>query len=52
MSTVNLTNLWQKDTKELKDRLLTILARQSYKEGKIILVSGKESNYYIDGKMT
>ena len=47
-----INTLWQKDTKELKDKLLTILARQSYKEGKFILVSGKESNFYLDGKMT
>ena len=47
-----INTLWQKETQELKDSLLTILARQSYKEGKFTLVSGKESNYYIDGKMT
>jgi len=54
MTTTNqlINTLWQKDTTELKDKLLTILAKQSYREGKIILVSGKESNYYIDGKMT
>ncbi|MBI2995408.1 MAG: orotate phosphoribosyltransferase [Candidatus Melainabacteria bacterium] len=42
----------QQDTKLLKSKLLTILAKQSYKEGKVTLVSGKESNYYIDGKLT
>ena len=47
-----INTLWQKDTKELKDKLLTILAKQSYKEGKFILVSGKESNFYLDGKQT
>ncbi len=47
-----INTLWQKDTKELKDKLLTILTRQSYREGKFILVSGKESNFYLDGKMT
>ena len=47
-----INTLWEKDTKELKDKLLTILARQSYKEGKFVLVSGKESNFYLDGKMT
>lgn len=36
----------------LKDRLLSILAKQSYIEGKIILASGKESNYYVDCKQT
>lgn len=53
ISTNQLINtLWQKDTKELKNKLVTILARQSYKEGKFTLVSGKESNFYLDGKMT
>lgn len=44
--------LLQTETSILKDNLLTILAKQSYFEGKIILVSGKESNYYVDGKLT
>ena len=47
-----INNLWQEETSVLKDKLLTILAKQSYKEGKITLASGKESNYYIDGKLT
>ena len=47
-----INTLWEKDSKELKDKLLTILVKQSFKEGKFILVSGKESNYYLDGKMT
>ncbi|MBI3590654.1 MAG: orotate phosphoribosyltransferase [Candidatus Melainabacteria bacterium] len=47
-----INTLWQKDTNTLKDKLLSILAKQSYKEGKVVLVSGKESNYYIDGKLT
>ena len=47
-----INTLWQKDTETLKDRLLSILAKQSYIEGKIILSSGKESNYYVDGKQT
>lgn len=36
----------------LLNRLLTILAKQSYIEGKITLASGKESNYYVDCKQT
>jgi orotate phosphoribosyltransferase len=36
----------------LLDRLLAILAKQSYIEGKITLASGKESNYYVDCKQT
>ena len=45
-------NILETPTDILKDKLLTILAKQSYREGKIILVSGKESDYYIDGKLT
>ena len=40
------------ETSVLKTRLLEILARKSYIEGKIILASGKESNFYIDCKQT
>lgn len=47
-----MNTLWEKDSKELKDKLLNILVKQSYKEGKFILASGKESSYYMDGKMT
>lgn len=47
-----INTLLQEGTEKLKDKLLSILAAQSYKEGKVILASGKESNYYIDGKMT
>ncbi len=47
-----INTLWQKETKDLKERLLTILVKQSFKEGKFILASGKESNFYLDGKMT
>ena len=44
--------LLQENTNILKSKLLDILAKQSYIEGKIILSSGKESNYYVDGKQT
>ena len=47
-----INTLWKEDTKVLKDKLLNILAKESYIEGKIILSSGKESNYYVDGKRT
>ena len=47
-----INTLWQKDTNSFKDKLLTLLAKQSYIEGKVTLASGKESNYYIDGKQT
>ena len=54
MAAINqsINTLWQQDTAILKDRLLEILAKQSYIEWKIILSSGKESNYYVDGKQT
>lgn len=54
MSTIQeiINTLWKESTEKLKDRLLTILAKQSYIEGKFVLASGKESNYYIDGKQT
>jgi orotate phosphoribosyltransferase len=53
ISTEQIINtLLNENTNKLKDRLLSILARQSYKEGKFTLVSGKESNFYLDGKMT
>ena len=48
----SINTLWQSDTATLKDKLLTILAKQSYIEGKITLASGKESNYYVDCKQT
>lgn len=47
-----INTLWEEKTEVLKNRLLAILAKQSYKEGKVILVSGKESTYYVDGKQT
>lgn len=47
-----INTLWEKDTGTLKDTLLNILAKQSYKEGNFTLTSGKQSTYYIDGKQT
>ena len=47
-----INTLWQASTESLKSKLLEILAKQSYKEGKFTLVSGKESNFYLDGKQT
>ena len=47
-----INTLCKTSTETLKEDLLSILANQSYIEGKIILSSGKESNYYIDGKQT
>ena len=48
----SINTLWQSDTEILKTKLLDILAKQSYIEGKIVLSSGKESNYYVDCKQT
>lgn len=53
ISTEQLINtICKQDTNSLKQELLEILSKQSYIEGKIILSSGKESSYYIDGKQT
>src|SRR5277367_6330348 len=37
---------------ELREELLTLLARQSYFERDLTLASGRASNYYIDCKRT
>ena len=47
-----INTLCKMSTEILKEDLLSILAKQSYIEGKITLSSSKESNYYIDGKQT
>ncbi len=54
MQTTNtlLNTLTKTNIDFLKDRLLTILAKQSYIEGQIVLASGKVSNYYVDCKQT
>ncbi len=53
ISTEQLINtICKQDTNLLKKELLEILSKQSYIEGKIILSSGRESSYYIDGKQT
>lgn len=35
----------------LKERLLALLKKEAFKKGKFILSSGKESNYYLDGRV-
>lgn len=47
-----INTLWQQDTKTLEEKLLAILSKQSYIKGKVTLTSGKESNYYVDTKLT
>jgi orotate phosphoribosyltransferase len=37
--------------RELKARLLALLKKEAFKKGKFILSSGKESNYYLDGRV-
>jgi orotate phosphoribosyltransferase len=37
---------------DYKGKLLKILKEKSYKRGKFVLVSGRESDMYIDGKQT
>jgi len=36
---------------ELKKKLLDLLKKQALKKGKFVLSSGKESNYYLDGRV-
>lgn len=36
---------------ELKEKLFNLLNRQALKRGKFLLSSGKESNYYLDGRV-
>ena len=36
---------------ELKSKLLKLLEKEALKRGKFILSSGKESNYYLDGRV-
>lgn len=37
--------------KELKAKLFSLLEKEALKRGKFILSSGKESNYYLDGRV-
>lgn len=41
-----------KDLNQMRRRLKELLLEKSYREGKIKLTSGKESDFYIDGKQT
>ncbi len=41
-----------KDLKRMRLRLKELLLQKSYREGRIKLTSGKESDFYIDGKQT
>jgi len=36
---------------ELKEKLFKLLNQEALKRGKFILSSGKESNYYLDGRV-
>ncbi len=36
---------------ELKEKLFNLLNKQALKRGKFVLSSGKESNYYLDGRL-
>jgi orotate phosphoribosyltransferase len=39
------------DVKQLKERLAQLLHKDALKKGKFILSSGKESNFYLDGRI-
>lgn len=41
-----------KDLQQMRYRLKELLLKKSYRRGKIKLTSGKESDFYIDGKQT
>ena len=41
-----------KDLKQMRQRLKELLLEKSYRQGRIKLTSGKESDFYIDGKQT
>lgn len=41
-----------KDLNQLRQRLKELLLEKSYREGRIKLTSGQESDFYIDGKQT
>ena len=40
-----------KKNQELKEKLFNLLNRDALKRGKFVLSSGKESNYYLDGRV-
>ncbi|KPJ97411.1 MAG: orotate phosphoribosyltransferase [Desulfobacterales bacterium SG8_35] len=41
-----------KDLNQMRQRLKELLLKKSYRQGRIKLTSGKESDFYIDGKQT
>ena len=41
-----------KDLTQMRERLKELLLQKSYREGKVKLSSGLESDFYIDGKQT
>jgi len=44
--------IMSEDLNQMRRRLKELLLKKSYREGAIKLSSGKESNFYIDGKQT
>ncbi|MDD4953949.1 MAG: orotate phosphoribosyltransferase [Candidatus Omnitrophica bacterium] len=41
----------KEDIKSLKAKLFTLLEKEALSKGKFVLSSGKESNYYLDGRV-
>ncbi len=39
------------NTVELKEKLLALLKKEAFKKGKFVLSSGKESDFYLDGRI-
>jgi orotate phosphoribosyltransferase len=44
--------IMSKDLNQMRQRLKDLLLEKSYREGRITLTSGKESDFYIGGKQT
>jgi orotate phosphoribosyltransferase len=48
----NKDTIMEKDLTKIRQRLKELLLQKSYREGKVKLSSGLESDFYIDGKQT
>jgi orotate phosphoribosyltransferase len=47
----NINIMEKQDPQELKRKLFDLLNKEALKRGKFVLSSGKESNYYLDGRV-
>jgi orotate phosphoribosyltransferase len=44
-------NMEQQASEQLKAKLLDLLNEEALKRGRFVLSSGRESNYYLDGRV-